>query len=91
MVIDKSGLPAFMNLIEQIQDLTVPNGNKLTRSQTQSPWYKMIAKYFMHGDEEICIDTARNYFPAKKGDKPAKFIEIAEKDKLFKIVRKENK
>ncbi|HTK20996.1 MAG TPA: hypothetical protein VL442_15845 [Mucilaginibacter sp.] len=91
VVIDKGGLPAFMNLIDQLQDLTLPNDNKLTRSQTQSPWYKMIAKYFMHGDKDISIDTARNYFPAKKADKPAKFIEIAEKDKLFKIVRKDDK
>jgi len=91
VVIDRGGLPAFMNLIDQLQDLTLPNDNKLTRSQTQSPWYKMIAKYFVHGDKEISIDTARNYFPAKKGDKPAKFIEIAEKDKLFKIVSKDNK
>lgn len=91
VVIDKGGLAAFMNLVDQIQDLNLSNGNKLTRSQTQSPWYKMIAKYFMHGDKEISIDTARNYFPAKKGDKPAKFIEIAEKDKLFKIVRRDEK
>lgn len=91
IMIDKGGMPAFMNLIDQLQDLTLPNDNKLTRSQTQSPWYKMIAKYFMHGDKEISIDTARNYFPAKKGDKPAKFIEIAEKDKLFKITRKDDR
>ncbi|HEY4198453.1 MAG TPA: hypothetical protein VGM63_23095 [Mucilaginibacter sp.] len=91
IVIDKGGLPAFMNLINQVRDLTLPNDNKLTRSQTQSPWYKMIAKYFIHGDKEISIDTARNYFPAKKGDKPVKFIEVAEKDKLFKIIRKDEK
>lgn len=91
VVIDKGFFSAFMDLFEQIQELTVPNGNKLARSQTQSPWYKMIAKYFIHGDKEISIDTARNYFPAKKGDKPAKFIEIAEKDKLFKIIRKDDK
>jgi hypothetical protein len=89
IVINKGGLPAFMDLIEQLQDLTLLNGNKLTRSQTQSPWYKMIAKYFLHGDKEISIDTARNYFPANKGDKPAKFIEIAQKDKLFKITPRE--
>jgi len=69
----------------------LPNDNKLTRSQAQSPWYKMIAKYFMHGEKDISIDTARNYFPAQKNDKPAKFIEIPEKDKLFKIVRKDDK
>ena len=89
VVISKGGMPAFIDLVQQIQDLTLPNDNKLTRSQAQSPWYKMISKYFMHGDKDISIDTARNYFPAKKGDKPAKFIEIAEKDKLFKIVRKD--
>lgn len=91
VVIDKGYFSAFIDLFEQIQELTAPNGNKLARSQTQSPWYKMIAKYFVHGDKEISIDTVRNYFPAKKDDKPAKFIEIAEKDKLFKIVRKDNK
>jgi hypothetical protein len=48
----------------------------------------MIAKYFMHGDKEISIDTARNYFPAQKDDLSAKFIEISEKDKVFKIVHK---
>ena len=90
IVIDKGGIPAFMDLVHKIQALALPNNNKLTRSQTQSPWYKMIAKYFMHGDKDISIDTARNYFPAQKGDKPAKFIEIAEKDKLFKIVRKDD-
>ena len=84
-------MPAFMDLIQQIQDLTLPNDNKLARSQAQSPWYKMIAKYFMHGEKDISIDTARNYFPAQKGDKPAKFIEITEKDKLFKIIRKDDK
>lgn len=45
----------------------------------------MIAKYFLHGENEIPIDTARNYFAARKGVKPAKFIEIADKDKLFII------
>lgn len=91
IAIDKSGKPAFMNLIHQLQDLPLPNGKKLVRSQTQSAWYKMIAKYFTHDDKDISIETARNYFPAKKDDKPAKFIEIAEKDKLFKIVRKDDK
>lgn len=90
IVINKGHISAFMDLVQQVQELTLPNKNKLTRSQAQSPWYKMIARYFMHGDKEISIDTARNYFPANKGDKPAKFIEIAEKDKLFKIVRKDD-
>jgi hypothetical protein len=91
IVINKGSLPAFMNLVHDIQELTLPNHNKLVRSQAQSPWYKMIAKYFMHGDKDISIDTARNYFPAQKEDKPAKFIEISEKDKLFKIVPRNDK
>jgi hypothetical protein len=91
IVINKGAISPFMDLIQQIQELTLPNENKLTRSQAQSPWYKMIAKYFMHGEKDISIDTARNYFPAQKNDKPAKFIEIAEKDKLFKITRKYEK
>jgi len=91
IVLSKGGIAAFMNLVHQMQDLKMPNDNKLARSQGQSPWYKMIAKYFKHGDKDISIDTARNYFPAQKDDKPAKFIEIAEKDKLFKIVPKESK
>jgi hypothetical protein len=89
IVIAKSQLAAFMDLVLQAQELTLPNGHKFVRSQTQSPWYKMIAKYFQHGENEIPIDTARNYFAAQKHDKPAKFIEIAEKDKLFIIKPKE--
>ncbi|QXV65973.1 hypothetical protein INP83_02435 [Mucilaginibacter sp. 21P] len=89
--ITKGHIAAFINLIKQIPDLSIPESGRLVRSQTQAPWYKMIAKYFKHGDKDISIDTARNYFPAQKDDKPAKFIEIAEKDKLFKIVRKDDK
>jgi hypothetical protein len=89
VVIAKGKFAAFMDLVLQVQELTLPNGHKFARSQTQSPWYKMIAKYFQHGENEIPIDTARNYFPAQKHDKPAKFIEIAEKDKLFIIKPKE--
>jgi hypothetical protein len=85
IVISKGNLAVFMDLMQQLQELTLSNGNKLVRSQAQSPWYKMITRYFMHGDKDISIDTARNYFPAQKEDKPAKFIEIAEKDKLFQI------
>ncbi len=89
IVLNKGGLAAFMDVIHQIQDLKMPNDNKLARSQGQSPWYKMIAKYFKHGDKDISIDTAHNYFSANKSDKPAKYINIAEEDKLFKIVPKD--
>jgi DNA mismatch repair ATPase MutS len=90
VVITNGYIAAFMNLMEQFQNITSGN-TKLLSSQGQSPWYKMIAKYFMHGDKPISIDTARNYFPARKNDKPSKYIEISEEDKLFKIVPKDKK
>ena len=91
IVITKGYLPAFIDLVRQLQELTLPGGSRLLSAQAQSPWYKMIAKYFLHGENEIPIDTARNYFPAQKQDKPAKFITIAEKDKLFKIKPEDKK
>jgi len=90
IVITSGYIAAFMDLIEQVQRLSLGD-KKLATSQGQSPWYKMIAKYFMHGDKPISIDTARNYFPARKSDKPSKYLNIAEEDKLFKIVPKSKK
>jgi len=87
--ITKGNIAAFIHLIKQISELITPECGRLVSSQTQAPWYKMIAKYFKHGDKDISIDTARNYFPAQKDNKPAKFIEIAERDKLYRIVRKD--
>jgi hypothetical protein len=83
--IDKGSLPVFIALVLQFQELTLPNERKMLRSQTQSPWYKMIARYFTHGGNEIPIDTARNYFPAKKDERSAKFITIDDKDKIYEI------
>ena len=89
IMLSRGGIAVFMDLVHQIQDLKLPNDNKLARSQGQSPWYKMIAKYFKHGDKDIPIETAQNYFPANKDDKPSKYIKIDEEDKLFKIVPKD--
>ncbi|WP_179413343.1 hypothetical protein HDF19_15370 [Mucilaginibacter sp. E4BP6] len=91
IVIAKGQLPAFIDLVLQVQELTLANGHKFVRSQTQSPWHKLNAKYFRHGENDLPIDTVRNYFAAQKQDKPAKFIEIAEKDKLFSIKPREKK
>jgi hypothetical protein len=90
IVITNGYIATFMDLVEQLQGLRLGD-KKLATSQGQSPWYKMIAKYFMHGDKPISIDTARNYFPARKSDKPSKYLNIAEEDKLFKIVPKDKK
>ncbi|MEO5892370.1 MAG: hypothetical protein ABIQ31_19130 [Ferruginibacter sp.] len=85
IAINKGSLPVFIDLVLQLQELTLPNEHKLVRSQTQSPWYKMIARYFIHGENEIPIDTARNYFPANKSEQSAKFINIDNKDKIYRI------
>ncbi|RNL55881.1 hypothetical protein [Pedobacter jejuensis] len=42
-------LTQLIDLIKQIQELETPDGKRLARSQSQSPWYKMIGGYFQHG------------------------------------------
>jgi len=79
-------LPQLIDLIKQIQELELPDGKKLAKSQSQSPWYKMIARYFQHGENEISLETLRNYFPANKTGKLIKGSDIPESVKLFKIV-----
>ncbi|WPV00724.1 hypothetical protein SNE26_02950 [Mucilaginibacter sp. cycad4] len=91
IVISKGGLPVFIDLVNQMRTLILPNDNKLVNSQTESPWYKLIAKNFVHGDKPISIDTAHNYFPADKDNPPPKYTIISEKDKLFKIIQKPKK
>ena len=91
IAINKGSLPVFIDLVLQLQELTLPNEHKLVRSQIQSPWYKMIAKYFLHGENEIPIDTARNYFPARKGEQSSKFLSIDDKDKIYEIMPRTKK
>lgn len=79
-------LATAIDIFRQIQELTLPDDRKLFRSQTQSPWYKMISKFFLHGEKEIPINTARNYFPANKNTKQIKGSEVAGDDKIFTII-----
>ncbi|HTN20220.1 MAG TPA: hypothetical protein VL125_07080 [Pelobium sp.] len=78
-------LATVIDLFRQIQELTLTDDRRLFRSQTQSPWYKMLSKYFLHGEKEIPINTARNYFPANKNTKLIKGSDVADDDKIFKI------
>jgi len=78
IAINKGALPVFIDLIHQMQNLKMPNGNKLLSSQTRSPWYKMIAKYFYHGDKRIPIGTAQNYFESKEESNSSKYIILDE-------------
>jgi len=79
-------LTQLIDLIKQIQELETPDGKKLARSQSQSPWYKMIGRYFQHGESEISLETLRNYFPANKTGKLIKGSDVSESNKLFKII-----
>lgn len=89
--ISEGKLGTVIDVFKQIQEMTLPDEKKLFRSQTQSPWYKMLSKYFLHGEKEIPINTARNYFPANKNTKLIKGSEVPESDKLFRIVPIDNK
>lgn len=84
--ISEGHLPTFIDLIQQMRELTVSNGRKLLRSDHKLPFAKMISKYFSHGEKDIPIETARNYFVEKKGDVPIKGTAIQEGHQLFKIV-----
>lgn len=78
-------LPALIYLIQQIRILTLPDGRKFCTVQSESAWYKMIAKYFKNGEKDIPLNTLRNYFPAGKPEKMTKGSGISEANKLFEI------
>lgn len=86
IAISDKNLATFIDLIKQMQSLVLPDGRKLLRFQSQSSWYKMICKYFEHGSTPIPLETARNYFPAKKDTPIIKGSQIADHLKIFKIV-----
>ncbi len=90
-MIQDEHLSTFMDLIHQIKDLSLPNGRKLVRSDFDSPYYKLVAKYFSHKGKAISIDTARNYFVKKDPKDAAKGVKIEEHEKLFRIVPKDQK
>lgn len=79
-------LGTAIDLFVQLQELTLPDGRTLLKSQAQSPWYKLLSKYFSHGENEIPINTARNYFPAQRNMKLIKGSEVQEEDKFFRII-----
>jgi len=83
IVINSGNLAAFMDLMRQLQKLMLPNGKRLVSTQGHSPWYKMIAKNFVHGDKPIPLATAQNYFSSEDS---SKYIFISDKDRAFDIV-----
>jgi len=83
IVINSGNVAAFMDLMRQFQKLVLPNGKRLVTTQGHSPWYKMIAKNFVHGNKPIPLATAQNYFSSEDS---SKYIFISDKDKAFEIV-----
>jgi len=83
IVINSGNLAAFMDLMRQLQKLMLPNGRRLVTTQGYSPWYKMVAKNFVHGDKSIPLATAQNYFSSEDS---SKYIFISDKDRAFDIV-----
>ncbi|WP_316828749.1 hypothetical protein [Pedobacter miscanthi] len=83
IAIHSGDLPVFMDLLRQVQGLVLPNGKRLLTTQGFSPWYKMIAKNFVHGDKPIPLATAQNYFSSPGS---SKYIFISKKDRAFDIV-----
>lgn len=81
-------LATAIDLFRQLQELSLTGEKKLFSSQTQSPWYKLLAKFFLHGNKEIPVNTARNYFPAQKHTKLIKGSDVPEEDKHFVIIKK---
>lgn len=84
--ISEGHLPTFIDLIQQMRELKVNETRALLRSDHKIPFAKMISKYFSHGEKDIPIETARNYFVDKKGDVPIKGTAIQAEQQLFKIV-----
>ncbi|ETZ19541.1 hypothetical protein [Pedobacter sp. V48] len=75
----------LLDLMLQMQGLTLPDGRELVFSQTQAAWTKMICKFFREDNQEIKHDTIRRYFPSDKRDPGIKHAPIKEKFKLFHI------
>ncbi|WDF68694.1 hypothetical protein PQ465_20660 [Sphingobacterium oryzagri] len=83
-------LPTFIDLIQQMRNLQLPNGRNLLRSDHESPYYKMLAKYFSYEGKDIPVDTLRNYFGKKAREDSRKGVAIPQDKKIFHIVLREH-
>lgn len=79
-------LPTFIDLLQQMKNLTLPNGRKLLVSDHESPYYKMVSKYFVYNGRDIPVNTARNYFVQKDPKDSMKGVKIPHDKKLFQII-----
>lgn len=85
-MIQDDHLPTFIDLLQQLKNLTLPNGRKLLVSDHESPYYKMVSKYFVYNGKDIPVNTVRNYFVQKDPKDSMKGVKIHDDKKLFRIV-----
>ena len=85
IMVEESHLPTLIDLLQQIDDLTLPSGRFFLKCDNTSPYYKMVSKYFSKGGSPISKETVKNYFGDKDKNIPPKTPIPIEK-KLFKIV-----
>lgn len=84
--IEDEHLPALIDLLQQMRNLRLPSGRLLLRCDHKITYAKLISKYFSHGEKDIPVETARNYFVEKEGDIPSKGTFIYPDQQLFKII-----
>jgi hypothetical protein len=76
----------LFDIILQLQNIELPDGDTLLYPATQIVWRRMICKYFREGGNEINFNSIHRYFPTDKRNLGRKYVAIAEKDKVFKLV-----
>jgi hypothetical protein len=76
----------LFDIILQLQDIKLPNNDSLLYPATQIVWRRMICKYFREGNNEINFNSIHRYFPLDKENMGRKYVKIADKDKVFKLV-----
>ncbi|WP_113662384.1 hypothetical protein [Pedobacter nanyangensis] len=83
--IEDEHLPTLIDVFQQMRNLKLPSDRLLLRCDFRATYAKLIAKYFSHGEKDIPVETARNYFVEKSGDVPSKGTEIDPSMKIFEI------
>ena len=83
--IEEGHLPTLADIFRQLRELRLPSGRLLLTSDHKTVYAKIISKYFSHGEKNIPIETARNYFVDVKGDIPIKGTYVYTDQQIFKI------
>ena len=83
--IDEGYVPIVINILKQMQKLTSPSGRPLLKCDFNSPYYKMVSKYFSDGGTDISWETVRNYYVERTEDVTSKGTKIKHKHEIFKI------